>query len=89
MLGKAYIEGLGNLYNPELGYRKLYSAALYNDSLEAAEYLLANAETASLYKIDVEKIRLLESCGYFRPVTGNLGTPKTHRVPLNLPEGEK
>ena len=86
MIGKAYIDGLGDVYDPELGYRKLYRAAIYHDSLEAAQYLLANAEKAKIYKIDVDKVRLLGEHGYFRPVMGNLGTPKSHRVPLLLPE---
>ena len=89
MIGRAYIEGLGNLYNPELGYRKLYRAAIYHDSLEAANYLLANRETANAYKVDVDKVALLAEHGYFRPVTGNLGTPKSHKVSLLLPKGDE
>ena len=88
MIGKAYIEGIGDIYDPELGYRRLYRAAIYHDSLEAAQYLIANAEKAKIYKIDVDKVKLLDKHGYFRPVMGNLGTPISHRVPLLLPEEE-
>ena len=86
MLGKAYIEGLGNLYNPKLGYRKIYNAAIYLDSAEAAQFLIANKNIAKKYKINVDKIELLATHGYFRPTMGNLGTPYSHRVPLLLPE---
>ena len=85
MLGKAYIEGLGNTYNPKLGYEKIYRAAIFYDSSEAAQYLLANAEAARKYKIDVDRIELLTGYGYFRPTMGNLGTPYSHRVSLLLP----
>ena len=88
MLGKAYIEGLGNTYNPKLGYEKIYRAAIYYDSSEAAQYLLANADIARKYKIDVNRIELLTGYGYFRPIMGNLGTPYSHRVPLLLPENK-
>ena len=87
MLGKAYIEGLGNAYNPKLGYQKIYRAAIYYESAEAAQYLLANAEVARKYKIDVDRIEMLTGYDYFRRTTGNLGTPYSHRVPLLLPEG--
>jgi hypothetical protein len=88
MLGKAYIEGLGNTYNPKLGYEKIYRAAIYYDSSEAAQYLLANADIARKYKIDVNRIEMLAGYGYFRPIMGNLGTPYSHRVPLLLPENK-
>lgn len=42
MKAKFYIEGVGNLYNPKLGYHMMENAALYNYSREAAEFLLAN-----------------------------------------------
>ena len=85
MLGKAYIEGLGNAYNPKLGYQKIYRAAIYYESAEAAQYLLANADAARTYKIDVDRVEMLAGCEYFRPTMGNLGTPCSHRVPLLLP----
>ena len=88
MLGKAYVEGLGNAYNPKFGYQKIYRAAIYYDSAEAAQYLLANAEAARTYKVDVDKIELLTGYGYFRPTMGNLGTPYSHRVPLLLPKNK-
>lgn len=88
MLGKAYVEGLGNAYNPKFGYQKIYRAAIYYDSAEAAQYLLANADAARTYKIDVDKIELLTGYGYFRPTMGNLGTPYSHRVPLLLPKNK-
>lgn len=88
MLGKAYIEGLGNTYNPKLGYQKIYRAAIYYDSAEAAQYLLANADAARTYKIDVDRIEMLTGYDYFRRTMGNLGTPPSHRVPLLLPENK-
>lgn len=88
MLGKAYVEGLGNAYNPKFGYQKIYRAAIYYDSAEAAQYLLANADAARTYKIDVDKIELLTGYGYFRPTMGNLGTPYSHSVPLLLPKNK-
>ena len=87
MLGKAYIEGLGNAYDPKLGYQKIYRAAIYYESAEAAQYLLANADVARKYKIDVDRIEMLTGYDYFRRTTGNLGTPYSHRVPLLLSEG--
>ena len=84
MLGKAYIEGLGNTYDPKLGYRKIYRAAIHYSSAEAAQYLLANADAARTYKIDIDRIERLTGYEYFRPTTGNLGTPYSHRVPLLL-----
>ena len=86
MLGKAYIEGVGSIYNPKLGYRKMYHAAVYLDSAEAAQFLIANKETAKVHKINVEKVELLAEHGYFRRTMGNLGTPSSHRAPLLLPE---
>ena len=86
MLGKAYIEGLGNSYNPKLGYREIYRAAIYYDSAEAAQFLLDNAGVARKYKINIDKIKLLAESGYFHKTMGNLGTPYSHRVPLLLPE---
>ena len=86
MLGKAYIEGLGSVYNPKLGYQKIYRAAIYYESAEAAQYLLANAEAARRYQIDVDRIELLTGYDYFHRTMGNLGTPYSHRVPLLLPE---
>ena len=86
MLGKAYIEGIGNTYNPKLGYQKIYRAAIYYESAEAAKYLLANADAARTYKIDVDRVEMLTGYEYFKPTTGNLGTPYSHRVPLLLPE---
>ena len=80
MLGKAYIEGLGSVYNPKLGYQKIYRAAIYYESAEAAQYLLANAETARGYQIDVDRIELLAGYDYFHRTMGNLGTPYSHRV---------
>ena len=47
--------------------------------------MLANRETALVYKVDVPRLELLSSYRYFRPVMGNLGTPRSHRVPLLLP----
>ncbi len=88
MLGKAYIEGLGDLYDPKLGYKTIYRAAIYHNSAEAAQYLLANETKAKAYGIDVSRVELLASYGHFRPVMGNLGTPESHRVPLLLPENE-
>lgn len=86
MLGRAAIEGLGREFNPADGYRKLYSAAVDYQSAEAAQYLLANADTAKAYRIDLGRLELLSSHGYFRPITGNLGTPRSHRVPLLIPD---
>jgi TPR repeat protein len=86
MLGKAAIEGLGGEFNPAAGYRKLYSAAVNYQSAEAAQYLLANADIAKTYRIDLDRLELLSSHGYFRPITGNLGTPRSHRVPLLIPD---
>jgi TPR repeat protein len=85
MLGRAYIEGLGVKYDPMVGYRKIYRAAIDYESADAARFLLENAETARSYKINVDRIELLAGCKYFREVSGNLGTPKSHRVPLLIP----
>ena len=86
MLGKAYIEGLGNLYNPKLGYRKIYNAAIQYNSAEAAQFLLDNKSIANKYNINLDKVELLMSCGYFRPILGNLGTPMYHKVRPMLPK---
>lgn len=86
MMAKFYIEGIGNHYDPRLGYRMMERAAIYDYSREAAEFLLANRETAQIYKVDVPRLELLTSYSYFRPVMGNLGTPRSHRVPLLLTE---
>ena len=86
MLGKAYIEGLGDHYNPRLGYRKIYDAAIYLDSAEAAQFLIANKAVARGHHINVDKIELLATHGHFRRTMGNLGTPYSHRVPLLLPD---
>lgn len=86
MLGKAYIDGLGGVYDPALGYKKIYRAAICYRSAEAAQYLLSNASTARAYQIDVDHIELLAEQEHFRPVMGNLGTPYSHRVPLLLSE---
>ena len=85
MMAKFYIEGIGNRYNPKLGYRMMERAAICDHSREAAEFLLANQETARIYKVDIPRLELLASYNYFRPVMGNLGTPRSHRVPLLLP----
>jgi len=87
MMARFYIEGIGNRYDPRLGYRMMERAAIYDYSREAAEFLLANRETAHVYKVDVPRLELLASYRYFRPVMGNLGTPRSHRVPLLLPTG--
>ena len=84
MKAKFYIEGIGNRYNPKLGYRMMESAALYDYSREAAEFLLANQDTAKVYKINLPRLEMLSDHGYFRPTMGNLGTPPSHRVPLLL-----
>ena len=86
MIAKAQIEGLGNSYNPKLGYNRMYKAAIYNESAEAARYLLENAETAKGYSVNVEKIANLLQYGYFRPSIGNLGTMREHRIPPLLPK---
>ena len=86
MLGKAYIEGLGNICDPKLGYQKIYRAAIYYSSAEAAQYLLANADVARKYNIDVDRVELLAGYEYFHSTIGNLGTPTSHRVPLLLPK---
>jgi len=85
MLGRAYIEGLGNHYDPLSGYQMIYNAAMIYGSSEAAQYLLTNAKIAKKYNVDVDKIELLTSYDYFRPITGNLGNSKSHTVPLMLP----
>ena len=88
MKAKFYIEGSGNHNNQRLGYRMMERAALYNYSREAAEFLLANQEKAAIYKVNIPRVENLLSNGYFRPTMGNLGTPKSHRVPLLLPTEE-
>ena len=86
MLGMAYIEGLGDEYDPSLGYKKIYRAAICYESAEAAQYLLANAGAAKAYDIDVGRIEMLSRREYFCPITGRLGTPPGHRINLLLPE---
>lgn len=88
MLGRAYIEGLGDRYDPMLGYRKIFRTAIDYGSAEAARFLLENSEAARVYKINVDKIELLASYKYFKNVSGNLGTPVSHRVPLLIPADE-
>ena len=89
MMAKIYIEGIGNQYNPKLGYRMMERAAICDGSREAAEFLIANRESSRVYKVDVPRLERLASYSYFRPVMGNLGTPQSHRVALLLPKEGK
>lgn len=86
MVAKFYIEGVGDRYDPRLGYRIMERTAMLDGSREAAQFLLDNRAVARVYKVDTERIEKLLACNYFRFVTGNLGTPRAHRVPLLVPE---
>lgn len=88
MIGKAYIEGLGNRYDPRLGFNRIYDTAIRHHSQEAAQYILANSERANAFCIEVEQIAALASQNYFRPTMGNLGTPQSHRILPLLPDNE-
>lgn len=88
LLGQAMIEGLGNCYNPEAGYRRIYRTAILHSSAEAAQFLLEHAEEARAYQIDVDRIARLLTTDYFKPVAGSLKTPEYHNVPLLLPKKE-
>lgn len=88
MMAKFYIEGVGDHYNPSLGYRMMERAAIFDRSREAAEFLLANSKIARTHKVNIPRLETLAAYSYFRPVMGNLGTPRSHRVPLLLPKAE-
>ena len=59
MVGQALIEGFGNDYSPEKGYRILKEAALENGSREAAAYLLAQKERALAYGVNADSVSFL------------------------------
>ena len=85
MKAKFYIEGVGNRYDPKMGFRLMEQAAIFGYSQEAAAFLLANRDKAKVYKVNLPKLERLVESGYFRPTTGALANPKSHRVPLMLP----
>ena len=85
MKAKFYIEGVGNRYDPKMGFRLMEQAAIFGYSQEAAAFLLANRDKAKTYKVNLPKLERLVESGYFRPTTGALANPKSHCVPLMLP----
>ncbi|MBR6727106.1 MAG: sel1 repeat family protein [Clostridia bacterium] len=64
MLGKAYIEGAGNIYDPRRGYSLIMRAAVKNRNKEAAKFLLANAESASAYGVNIPLVAALIKRGH-------------------------
>ena len=80
MLGRAYLEGIGVDYMPRVGYRLIYNAAIDFSSIEAAQYILANADTAICYGVDVDKVKLLVENEYFNSSFNNRFTSSAHDV---------
>lgn len=66
MLGKAYIEGAGGLYDPRRGYNLIMRATVRNRNEEAAQYLLVNAEAATAHGINTRLVAALLKSGHFQ-----------------------
>ena len=59
VFGQALIEGLGQEYDPQRGYRLIMRAALEHNSGEAAAYLAAHSMEALSYGVDASSVRYL------------------------------
>ncbi len=86
MIGKAFIDGIGKSYNPQIGYSYIYQAAINYGCAEAASFLLANADTARAYNVNVDKIDFLFKAQYFRGRFDNKNTSDAHKAAALLEE---
>ena len=86
MLGKMYIEGAGQLYDPETGYKTIERAAVQYRSDEAARFLLEHPDTCRYYKIRLDRIERLYAAEHFKVSPSSRETPGSHRVERLLPK---
>lgn len=85
MLGKMYIEGAGQLYDPETGYKTIERAAVQYRSEEAARFLLEHPDTCRYYKIKLDRIERLYAAEHFKASPGLFRNPRSHQVERILP----
>lgn len=59
LVGQAMVEGFGERYDPEEGYRRIEQAAVEHGNREAMQYIVSNQAAANIYGINTKRVAYL------------------------------